>query len=235
MRDGEVRLYVIADRGVFTSDEAWLGAIAAVAPAVATSAVAQLQVRVKGLPPGERCALIRRAAEILGGDAGQAILNGSVDEALAHGYGGAHYPEAALPDAIPATPAGFTVGTSVHSLPALERATRAGADFVLFGPVFDAGSKPVAGAGLEALREVSSTSTLPVLAVGGITPERVEECARAGGSGVAVVTGIFLAADPAAAVCAYARACENSRAVPAAGLQASAGRTENAFSRGEKS
>ena len=227
-----MKLYVIADRGVFASDDAWLRALVAIAPAVAASPDARLQVRIKGLSVEHRLALIGRVRAALGANAHHAILNGSVAEALANGFGGAHYPEATLPAELLVRPPGFTVGAAIHSTSALERSIRAGADYVLFGPVFDAGSKPVAGVGLEALRAVSTVSTVPVLAVGGITPGRVPACLAAGAVGVGVVSGILHAPNPAAAVRTYIKAC--TEAPPGAGDGRSR-HLEPAFNRGEKS
>jgi thiamine-phosphate pyrophosphorylase len=203
-----MRLYVIAGRGVFGSDEEWLEALAAVAPAVAASDVARLQVRVKDVAPGGRLALIRRAHRVLGPHAAQAILNGNIAEALHYGFGGAHYPETSLPGVLPERPAGFLVGASVHSRAALDRAAAADVDFALFGPVFDAGSKPVAGVGLDALRELACASPAPVLAVGGITTGRVADCLAAGASGVAAITAIVRAPDPASRIHEFIEAFE---------------------------
>ena len=109
---------------------------------------------------------------------------------------------------------------------------RFGADYVLFGPVFDAGSKPVAGVGLEALRAVSTVSTVPVLAIGGITPRRVPACLAAGAVGVGVVSGILHAPDPAAATRMYIKACAG--ATPGA-VGGRSKHLEPALNRGEKS
>jgi thiamine-phosphate pyrophosphorylase len=65
-----------------------------------------------------------------------------------------------------------------------------GADFVLFGPVFETESKKGFGPpqGLAKLKEVSSElAALPVLAIGGVTVENSVECFRAGASGVAAI------------------------------------------------
>ena len=100
------------------------------------------------------------------------------------------------------------MGASIHSVAALVRAVDAGADFALFGPVFDAGSKPVRGVGIEALRRVTSGARIPVVAIGGIAPIHVMPCRRAGAVGVAVITGVLLAPDPAQAIADYLAAFE---------------------------
>jgi thiamine monophosphate synthase len=87
--------------------------------------------------------------------------------------------------------AGWIVGRSVHS--ADEAAAHAAADYVLFGTVFPGGSKPADAPrqGLDALAETVERSRVPVIAIGGITPERARACASVGAAGVAGI-GIFL-------------------------------------------
>ncbi|HEX6737360.1 MAG TPA: thiamine phosphate synthase [Vicinamibacteria bacterium] len=186
-------VYVIADRGAVRSHEEWLDAIAELA-----ASGAALQIRGKEASLEERAAAVRAA--LAGG--GQPFLNGASDEARAAGAWGVHWPEAQLPDG-PERRGLYAAGASVHSLLAAQRAAAAGADFVVFGPVFDPGSKPGRGVGLEALARVAAGSPLPVLAVGGVTPERVGACRAAGAAGVAVVSGILAARDRAAAVDSY--------------------------------
>lgn len=67
------------------------------------------------------------------------------------------------------------------------------ADFVIFGTVFPSRSKPpdAEAAGVDALRRACVSVAVPVLAIGGVTPERVAECRDAGAAGVAAI-GIFL-------------------------------------------
>ena len=71
-------------------------------------------------------------------------------------------------------PPPFLIGASVHSLAEATQAEVEGADFVVFGPIYDTASKRAHGApqGLEALRRVAATVRRPVIAVGGIDPKR---------------------------------------------------------------
>ena len=204
-------LYVVADRGIFESDAAYFSSLEQLVPVVCEHAGVALQVRAKELAGAARASFIARARDTLGGEAERAFLNGDTDAALAAGFGGVHWPEAA----IPAGPApGLRAGASVHSLAALRRAETAGAAFALFGSVFDAGSKPAAGVGLPALESVARAASIPVLAIGGITPDRAAACIAAGAAGVAAVTGILRARDPAAAVEEYLRVLPGVRPVP---------------------
>ena len=83
------------------------------------------------------------------------------------------------------------VGRSVHSLAAAERAQDEGADFVIFGPVWSSASHPgVEPQGLDALARVAHTVRIPVLAIGGVTEERIADVSRAGAAGYAAI-GLF--------------------------------------------
>lgn len=88
-----------------------------------------------------------------------------------------------------------------------------GRDYYFYSPVFETSSKPdAAPAGLAALRSFCRVAApTPVLALGGITPERVPACQTAGAAGVAVLSGIMEAEAPAAATQAYLRALASVR------------------------
>lgn len=100
------------------------------------------------------------------------------------------------------------LGTSAHDAGETAAALAAGADYVTLSPVFPPTSKPLQGAelGLPALAEACGRWPGRVVALGGITPERVPECLAAGAAALAVAGGILGAADPAAALARYRRA-----------------------------
>jgi thiamine-phosphate pyrophosphorylase len=80
------------------------------------------------------------------------------------------------------------IGRSVHSLAAALQAERDGADFVIFGPVWASESHPdSAPTGLHALAEVAHTLRIAVLAIGGVSQERIAECHGAGAAGYAAI------------------------------------------------
>ncbi len=94
-------------------------------------------------------------------------------------------------------PASRLIARSTHSLEGALAGEREGADFITFGPVFDTPSKRAFGPplGLPVLRELCHSVTIPVLALGGVTLERIEECRQAGAWGVAMMGAIWDAAD----------------------------------------
>jgi thiamine-phosphate pyrophosphorylase len=135
------------------------------------------------------------------------FVNDRADVALAAGADGVQRAGTSLPvSALRAiSPPGFLIGASVHSPAEARAAEPEGADFLLFGPVYDTPSKREYGPpqGLSALERVASAVRLPVFAVGGVTPARVAEVVRAGASGVAVIAAILGIARPADAVKAF--------------------------------
>jgi thiamine-phosphate pyrophosphorylase len=98
-------------------------------------------------------------------------------------------------------PAGFLIGRSVHSLGEMEEAVDAagggGCDYLTFGTVFRSAGKPDRHTveGLAALAEVCARSPLPVIAIGGMTAERVDAVEKAGAAGFAAV-GMFMCLTP---------------------------------------
>ena len=83
------------------------------------------------------------------------------------------------------------MGRSVHSVEAARQAEREGADFVIFGPIWESASHPgSAPAGVGALEQVAHAVGIPVLAIGGVTEERIAECHAAGAAGYAAI-GMF--------------------------------------------
>ncbi|GGC75880.1 thiazole tautomerase [Thalassobacillus devorans] len=98
------------------------------------------------------------------------------------------------------------VGVSVHSLQAARQAEEEGADYVMFGHVYATDSKKgMAPRGIEELESITSSIDIPVSAIGGITPDRIVEIQEAGAAGVAVMSGIFEAAQPLQAVKRYVK------------------------------
>ncbi len=120
------------------------------------------------------------------------VVNTRVDVALAAGAMGAHLPADAIGAARWRTivPADFLLGVSCHSREELLRAEAEGADYAYLSPVFAPFSKQDTRSplGLDGFAEAVRGVRMPVLALGGITLERIEACRRAGAAGVAAIT-----------------------------------------------
>ncbi len=122
------------------------------------------------------------------------LVNGRADVALAAGCAGVHLTSTGLPVAALRRRFGdrLLIGRSTHRPEEVEAARRAGADYVVFGPVFPTPSKAPHGEppGLPGLRRATACG-LPVLAIGGIGPDRMAEVAAAGAAGVAGIRAFF--------------------------------------------
>jgi thiamine-phosphate diphosphorylase len=106
---------------------------------------------------------------------------------------------------------GATIGCSVHDAAAALRAERDGADFLMLGTIYESASHAGhAAAGTALVRETAERTALDVIAIGGITPERIAAVAAAGAHGVAVLGGVWRTDDPAQAAAAYMEAAHDA-------------------------
>jgi thiamine-phosphate diphosphorylase len=98
------------------------------------------------------------------------------------------------------------LGYSAHSLAEAEQLAAQGIDYLTLSPIFPTDSKPgVPALGLDELARASRSLSVPVLALGGLTPERAREALRAGAHGIAAASGIGAAEDVEAAAAAFHR------------------------------
>ncbi len=165
-----------------------------------------VQLREKDLPSEDLLTLARRLRRATHGRA-LLLVNGPLGVALASGADGVHLPEDAPPVQRPRE--GFLVGRSIHSAGAALRAEAEGVDYLIAGPVYETSSHADRDpAGLTLIREVTADVGVPVLAIGGVNAERVEEVVRAGASGVAVISAVLGRADRRAAAAELRRALD---------------------------
>jgi thiamine-phosphate pyrophosphorylase len=162
-----------------------------------------VQVREKRMPVRALCGLVERAARLPEKGAGKLLVNERLDVALACGADGVHLPADSLPAGAVrrATPRGFLVGVSCHTVEEVEGAAREGASFAVLGPIFATpGKGPPQGVGLlrQACGRVAPLR-FPVLALGGLTLENASPCLEAGAAGFAAIR-LFQTADVAGTV-----------------------------------
>ena len=160
-----------------------------------------VQLREKDLSNEELLELTGTLLEAIGGRA-KLIVNERADVALAAGAQGVQLGESGPPvsEARKTLGGDALIGRSVHSLQSAAQAEADGADFLLVGTMFASRSHPgEAPAGPGLIQQVSANSRLPLIGIGGITPENAGQVIGAGASGVAVITNILAAEDPKAA------------------------------------
>jgi thiamine-phosphate pyrophosphorylase len=151
-----------------------------------------VQIREKDLTTRELLDLVKAAMEALGEQATAAtrvVVNDRLDVALAAGAHGVHLGTRSMPAQVVRSHVSgdFLMGVSCHSLQEALAAESAGADYLVLGPVFETPSKLAYGPplGLAKLQETTAQVKLPVLALGGITLERVKACLENGAAGIA--------------------------------------------------
>jgi len=134
------------------------------------------------------------------GERARLIINDRADVALALAGAGAHLPASGLPVAAARALLGpdRLLGRSVHSIGEAVAAQQEGADYVIFGPVYETASKKPYGPpqGLAKLMETAAGVDIPVYAIGGIVPERAGEVRAAGAAGLVVMSFILEHAEP---------------------------------------
>ena len=176
-----------------TPDDPQFSEILRLVRAAVDADVPLFQIREKSLPARVLYELVARVAEITHGSKTRLLVNDRSDIARAAGADGVHLTTQSLPveEVRNMFGAEFLIGASTHSLDEARAARAGGADFVVFGPVFETESKRVFGApqGLDKLAEVTrALGEFPVVAIGGITVNKVDECFQAGARGIAAIT-----------------------------------------------
>lgn len=125
------------------------------------------------------------------------VVHARTDVALAAGAAGVHLGvhDIAVADVRRLCGADFVIGRSAATDEDFRRAE--GADYVALGPAFDVDRRRSGAAlGTAEFERLARSTGLPVVAVGGISPETAPEAIRAGACGVALISGIFGAPDP---------------------------------------
>jgi thiamine-phosphate pyrophosphorylase len=170
-----------------------------------------LQVRMKGASTAELLAAARMAREVTRRHGALLVVNDRLDVALAAGADAVHLGQDDLPLAAAREVAAgrLWIGISTHDPAQVREAALGGADYLGFGPIYPTGTKenpdPVQGvAGLA--RAVVAAGGVPVVAIGGITPDRAPAVAAAGVIAACAIAAVNQAADPVAAGRRIARA-----------------------------
>jgi thiamine-phosphate pyrophosphorylase len=200
-----MRVYLLADTGVVPPDN-----LVSVVSAAIRGGVTAVQLRAKAATTLEQLELARSLKDVCGQADVAFIVNDRVDVALAAESDGAHVGhigEEDLPPRDARRLLGPTVilGVSVGTPGEAHTAAEQGASYVSAGPMFATTTKSNAGpaAGEPLLRSVRAATRLPLVVIGGITPERSAALFAAGADGVCVGASILRAPDPEAAARAF--------------------------------
>ena len=185
------RLLVVTERSATDDPEIAARQLLETLDRLLAAGIRWVWFRERDLAPDARLVLGRRVAERVRVHRGTLTVGGDAALAAALEAQGVHLPGGSTPSdfarARGLLPNGL-VGVSAHSVPEVEAAARAGADYATVSPIFPSASKPGYGPalGVAALTRAAA-SGLPVIALGGITTERAPGCRTAGAAGVAVM------------------------------------------------
>ncbi|MBU8878790.1 thiamine phosphate synthase [Bacillus sp. FJAT-29790] len=102
---------------------------------------------------------------------------------------------------------GIRVGSSIHSVNEAKEVSEKGVDYAIYGHVFPTNSKlDLPPKGIEGLKEITGSTSMPIIAIGGIKPSNCSFVLEAGAKGIAVMSGVLEAEDPLQAVKEYSKA-----------------------------
>jgi thiamine-phosphate pyrophosphorylase len=193
-------IYAITDRHRLpmardaAADGVLLDALVAHVSALADAGVHLVQIRERDLAGRTLFDLASRCVAAVRGTSTRIIVNDRLDVALAARAHGVHLRGDSFGAACARlnVPRGFLIGRSVHQPDEAHRvASDDRLDYLLFAPVYETPSKPgQPAAGLEGLRATTSATTIPVLALGGMTVNRMPPIRDAGAQGFAAI-GFF--------------------------------------------
>ncbi len=158
---------------------------------ITTQIPAIIQLREKHLTAKALYELTLRVQRHMHKNNSRLFINERFDITLATGADGTHFPENCCPiDKVRAAAPGILAGKSTHSLLSALSAEAEGFDYLIFGPVFETPLKKRYGPpmGLDKLAEVCRSVSIPVYAIGGVSPANTRQCIDHGAYGVAALS-----------------------------------------------
>lgn len=168
-----------------------------------------VQLREKDLSGRDLFELAKKTRTLCERYGAPLFINDRVDVALAVDAAGVQLGKASLPIEVARTLLGpdKLIGASIHSPEEATDAKSAGADFLVFGPVYFTPSKASFGGprGVSALRKIVEVGLLPVYAIGGISTKNTAEVREAGANGIALISSIIANENPKDAAAAMAK------------------------------
>jgi len=166
---------------------------------VLTTTAPAIQLRERDLSTRDFVTLAREVQALTSSRRTQLLVNDRIDVALALDGVGVHLRSNSLPVSAVRQLLGSRrlVGISVHTIDEAVQAESQGADYIVFGPIYETPSKQMFGPplGIHTLEKVCRLIRIPIIGIGGVTAARAREMRRAGAFGAAVITAILGAAD----------------------------------------
>jgi thiamine-phosphate pyrophosphorylase len=166
----------------------------------AAAGVDMVQIRERDLSAGEVCSIVEAVSGCV-----PTLVNDRADIAAAYAAG-VHLTTRSMPVGVVRAAFGpdILIGASTHTIGEVEAAEAGGADFAVFGPVFETASKQMYGepVGVDALQSAATRARIPLLALGGVNISNFRRALDAGAAGVAGISMFVEAPDLKALVAA---------------------------------
>ena len=205
-------LYAVVDAEVATA-HGWPPVD--LAAAILAGGATLLQVRAKHMSSAAMLEFSRQVVRLAAPFGAQVVVNDRADLAVLAGAAGVHVGQDDLSpaDARAIVGDGALVGVSTHSSDQISEAAKAPVSYIAVGPVFGTSTKDTGydAVGLELVRRAAATA-IDVVAIGGVTLERVPALIAAGATSVAVITDLLAGGDPAARTRAFVDTAEAAKA-----------------------
>lgn len=185
------RLYLVTDRRLFAST----GSLFTAVEDALRAGVRAVQLREKDINIRELLNMAYCMKELTDRYGARLFINDRVDVAIAVEAHGVHLGQGSIPAsaAKKVSKGRLIVGVSTHSITEALDAAKDGADFITFGPIYQTSSKLKYGepVGINALKIVRSEVSIPIMAIGGIKIDKINEVMDSGADGVAVISAIL--------------------------------------------
>ena len=162
----------------------------------------QVHVRAKNHPASESHEIFARARDLFRSDT-PLILNGATRTALQYRFNGVHWPEVRISGEGTQGMELDTVSASIHGDELVDSAIRKGVNQLVFAPIFQPDWKNARPRGLKSLQTLAHKSTVPIYALGGVTPGNCGSCLASGAHGVAALSSICASEHPCEVVDSY--------------------------------
>lgn len=171
-----------------------LDGVVSLAGAAARAGVGLIQIREPDLEGRVLRDLACRILDATAGTGAAVVVNDRIDVAIAaHAHGVHLRADSVNADRVRGmAPAGFLIGQSVHAADQAVAAEQSGVDYIVMGTIYPTRSKAAETplAGIDGVMETCRAVRVPVLAIGGVTLDRLPELADAGAAGIAAI-GLF--------------------------------------------
>jgi len=189
----DFRLYLITDRKLFTTECLFYMAV----EDALKGGIKVIQLREKDLSTRKLLEMAQWMRDITKEYGAKLFINDRVDIALSVEADGVHLGQNSIPvyAVRKISEEKLLIGVSTHGIDEAIEAEKDGADFITLGPIYETPSKLKYGnpIGIDALREVKSKISIPVLAIGGIKLDKVLEVMEADVDGIALISAILTA------------------------------------------